>query len=242
MGGKKMTLIERDALLLADMLQDEGGGLDEPDPAAVRHLVGEAGGFPPLLRRAYDEVYRRWSHGGSPRDRIACLLLSHAHIAAARTAADHGLEEPRREQGMLGLGVLSDWSDDQRPIWAVSLHYRRPGWDDTNLPCQTGERISSELHKTGMTRHVHVTIDGDGDGYGVSFHLRANDHAQAERLRRASRGPAWTWQARPSAEASTPALPLPGRPSLRLLPESPRVAAPGLPFQPPPGAAALRGG
>ncbi|MGH8901054.1 MAG: hypothetical protein ACRDYA_05080 [Egibacteraceae bacterium] len=181
-----MTLVERAALLLADMLQDEGAGLDdEPYPAAVRHLVGEAGGFPSPLRRAYDKVYRRWSHGGCPRDRLACLLLSHAHIAAARKAAEPGTEQPQREQGMLGLGVLSDWSDDQRPAWAVSLPYRRPDLDDTNLPCQAGERISSELRKTGMTRHVQVAIDG----YGLSFHLRANNHAQAEA---AAESIAWT--------------------------------------------------
>ncbi|MGH8898078.1 MAG: hypothetical protein ACRDZ4_13925 [Egibacteraceae bacterium] len=174
-----MTLVERDALLLADMLQDEGTGLGEPDPAAVRHLVGEAGGFPSPLRRAYDEVYRRWSHGGSPRDRLACLLLSHAHIAAARPPAGRG-SEPRREQGMLGLTVVGDWRDDKRPAWAVSLHYRRQNWDDADLSCEAAERISSEFRKTGMTRHVQVTVDDDGAGYDLSFRLRANGHAQAE--------------------------------------------------------------
>jgi hypothetical protein len=179
MGGEKMTLVERDALLLADMMQEEGSGLDEPDPVAVRHLVGEAGGFPSPLRRAYDEVYQRWSRGGSPRDRLACLLLSHAHIAAARMATEDGLE-PRRTQGLLGLHVFDDWSNDKRPVWAVSLRYRRPERNDIELPYEAGEQISSELRKTGMTRHVHVTVDGDGDGYGLSFSLRANDHAQAE--------------------------------------------------------------
>lgn len=174
-----MTLVERDALLLADMLQDEGAGLAEPDPAAVRHLVGEAGGYPMPLRRAYDQVYRRWSQGGAPRDRLACLLLSHAHLAAARATADGGLKA-RPAQGMLDLGVLGDWSDDKRPVWSVSLHYHRPGWDDADLPREAAELISSELRKTGMTRRVQVTIDPDGNGYSLSFQLKANDHVQAE--------------------------------------------------------------
>lgn len=175
-----MTLVERDALLLADMLQDEGVGLDEPDSAAIRHLVCEAGGFPSPLRRAYDEVYRRWSKGGSPRDRLACLLLSHAHIAAARAAGD-GLGPRRNNVPGLGLDMFIDWRHDEQPIWAVSLHYRRPTWDeDTCLPDEADARIASALRKTGMTRHVAVTLDPDGAGYGLSFHLHANDHAQAE--------------------------------------------------------------
>lgn len=178
MGGK-VTLVERDALLLADMLQEEWMGLDEPDPAAVRHLVGEAGGFPSPLRRAYDKVYRRWSHGGSPRDRLACLLLSHAHIAAARTIAGGELK-PRGTLGMLGLGIPSDRGAEEHPMWEVSLHYRRPEGDDAALPHEAAERVSSELRKTGMAQSVEVTIDDGGGGYGLFFRLRANDHAQAE--------------------------------------------------------------
>jgi hypothetical protein len=88
--------------------------------------------------------------------------------------------EPRQEQGLLGLAVLDDWSDDERPIWTVSLRYRRPDGHDGDIPHEAAERISSELRKTGKTRHIHVTVDADGDGYGLSFHLRASNHAQAE--------------------------------------------------------------
>jgi hypothetical protein len=177
-----MTLVERDALMLADMLQDEGIGPDEVDQDAVRHLVYEAGGFPTPLRRAYDEVYRRWRSGGSPRDRLACLLLSHAHIAAARASSgDSDAYRPASERHPLpGGGMFVDWSHDDRPTWQVALHYRRPVWDSADLPSEAAERIASELRKSGMTRHVQISVDLDHAGYELAFRIHAHDHAQAE--------------------------------------------------------------
>jgi hypothetical protein len=76
--------------------------------------------------------------------------------------------------------MFIDWSHDERPIWQVSLHYRRPEWDDTDMPAEAGERIASELRKTGMTRQVQVAIDLDSAGYRLAFRIHAHDHAQAE--------------------------------------------------------------
>jgi hypothetical protein len=180
MVGDAMTLVERDALMLADMLQDEGFWSTEVDPDVVRHLVSEAGGFPTPLRRAYDQVYRRWMDGGAPRDRLACLLLSHAHIAAARVT-EEAIYRPRRNYEVIpGLGMFLDWSHDQRPIWEVSIHYRHAGTLESQVNAQAAPRIATELRKTGVTRHVHVCIDEDKAGYGLTFYLHANDHAQAE--------------------------------------------------------------
>ncbi|MGH8908005.1 MAG: hypothetical protein ACRD0K_16190 [Egibacteraceae bacterium] len=175
-----MTLVERGALMLADMLSDEGIWSSEVDPDIVRHLVSEAGGFPTPLRRAYDQVYRRWTDGGSPRDRLACLLLSHAHIAAARVSSSVTFAPRRNHDVIPGLGMFLDWSHDERPVWEVSIHYRHPDSAHADLDPAARERIATELRKTGMTRHVRVSIDEDGAGYGLAFHIHADDHAQAE--------------------------------------------------------------
>jgi hypothetical protein len=76
--------------------------------------------------------------------------------------------------------VFLDWSHDERPTWVVSIHYRRPDWDNTDLPPQASERIASELRKTGMTRHVRVSLDADLAGCGLTFHIHAKNRAEAE--------------------------------------------------------------
>lgn len=163
-----MTLVERDALMLADMLTDEGIGPDEVDLDTVWRLVSQAGGYPTRLRRAYDQVYRRWADGGSTRDQIACFLLKYAHVAAA--GAGNVIPEP---------GMSLDWSLDERPVWQVWMQYQHlDGYDET-LSYDTGDRIASELRKTGMTRHVSVSIDDDNSGFGLVFRVHANDDAQA---------------------------------------------------------------
>ncbi len=164
-----MTLVEREALMLADMLADEGIGPDEVDPDAVWRLVSQAGGYPTQLRRAYDQVYRRWADGGSTRDHMACLLLTYAHVAAA--GASNVIPEP---------GISLNWSLDVRPVWQVGIQYQGREWHHGILSYDTGDRIASELRKTGMTRQVEVSIDDNNRGFGLSFRIHANDHAQAE--------------------------------------------------------------
>jgi hypothetical protein len=81
---------------------------------------------------------------------------------------------------MGGTVLFLDWRYDERPIWRVAIHFRRPDGDlDGHVPGEAAARLVADLGASGLARTPWVAIDGDRWGYEVGFRVHAADRAEA---------------------------------------------------------------